>query len=58
MRTHKVIGIYDDLALQGRIIRKDQAGLRILLDLAKQDKAAAIAAIKDVLAQLAPDGGA
>jgi len=52
VRTHKVIGIYDDLALQGRIIRKEQAGLRILLDLAKQDKAAAIAAIKDVRAQL------
>jgi adenylate cyclase len=52
IRTHKVIGIYDDLAVEGRIIRKEQAGLRILLDLAKQDKAAAIAAIKDVLAQL------
>jgi adenylate cyclase len=52
VRTHEVVGIYDDLARQGRIIRKEQAGLRILLDLAKQDKAAAIAAIKDVLAQL------
>ena len=39
-------------AEQGRIIRKEQDGLRILLDLDKQDRASAIQAIKDVLSQL------
>jgi len=52
VRTHKVVGVYDDLAAQGRIVRKEQDGLRILLDLTKQDKAAAIEAVEDFLAEL------
>jgi hypothetical protein len=52
VRTHKVVGIYDDLASQGRIIRVEQDGLRLLLDLAKQDKASAIQAIEDFLSEL------
>jgi hypothetical protein len=51
VRTHKVAGIYDDLASQGRIIRVEQDGLRLLLDLAKQDKASAIQAIEDFLSE-------
>jgi adenylate cyclase len=50
--TYRVTGIYDDLARQGRIIRKEQDGLRIVLDLAKQDRAVAVAALKEVLAEL------
>ncbi len=52
MRTYSVVGLYDDLAEQGRIIRKDEDGVRVLVDLKKGDKAAAIKAIKDVLSQL------
>lgn len=52
VRTHRVIGIYDDLVEQGRIIRREQDGLRILLDLAKQDKAAAVRAVEDFLSDL------
>ncbi len=52
IRTYKVSGIYDDLVEEGRIIRKEQAGLRILLDLDKQDTASAIEAIEDILSQL------
>jgi adenylate cyclase len=52
VRTYSVVGLYDDLAEQGRIIRKEQNGLHILLDLDKQDRASAIKAIKDVLSQL------
>ena len=48
----RVVGIYDDLVEQGRILRKEQDGLRILLDLEKQDKAKAIAAIEDFLSEL------
>ncbi len=33
VRTYSVVGLYDDLAEQGRIIRKEQDGLSILLDL-------------------------
>ncbi len=52
MRTYSVVGLYDDLAEQGRIIRKEQDGLSILLDLDKQDRASAIEAVEDVLSQL------
>ncbi len=52
VRTYSVVGLYDDLAEQGRIIRKEQDGVRVLGDLKKGDKADAIQAIKDVLSQL------
>jgi class 3 adenylate cyclase len=52
VRTYSVVGLYDDLAEQGRIIRKDEDGLRIHLDLDKKDRASAIQAIEDVLSQL------
>ena len=52
IRTHKVTGIYDARTLHGRMMRLEQDGLRILLDLTRQDKASAVAAIKDFLAQL------
>ena len=52
VRTYSVVGLYDDLAEQGRIIRRDEDGLRIHLDLDKKDRAGAIKAIKDVLSQL------
>ncbi len=40
------------MAEQGRIIHKDEDGVRISVDLKKGDKAQAIQAIKDVLSQL------
>jgi class 3 adenylate cyclase/HAMP domain-containing protein len=52
VRTYSVIGFYDDLAEQGRIIRKEQDGVRVLVELKKGDKAAAIQAVEDVLSQL------
>ena len=52
VRTYSVVGLYDDLAEQGRIIRKEQDGVRVLVDLKTGDKAAAIRAVEDVLSQL------
>ena len=55
MRTYSVVGLYDDLAEQGRIIRKEQDGLALEIDrdkLTKKGKADAIKAIKDALSQL------
>ena len=52
VRTYSVVALYDDLAEQGKIIHKEQDGVRLLVDLKKGDKAAAIKAIKDVLSQL------
>jgi adenylate cyclase len=43
IRAYKVLGLYDDLADEGIVIREEQDGFRFLLDLQKHDKAAAIA---------------
>jgi len=55
VRTYSVVGLYDDLAEQGRIIRMEQDGLALVIDrdkLTKKGKAEAIKGIKDVLSQL------
>jgi hypothetical protein len=52
VRTYSVVGLYDDLAEQGRIIRKEQGGVRVLVDMQKGDKAGAIRAVEDVLSEL------
>ncbi len=55
VRTYSVIGLYDDLVEQGRIIRRDQAGLALAIDrnkLTKKGKAEAIKALEEAVAQL------
>jgi len=55
VRTYSVVGLHDDLAEKGRVIRKEQEGLALAIDrdkLTKKGKAEAIKAIKDVLSQL------
>ncbi len=52
VRTYGVVGLYDDLVEQGRIISRDQEGLALKIDRDKLTKAEAIKAIKGVLSQL------
>jgi PAS domain S-box-containing protein len=55
VRTYSVVGLYDDLAEQGRIIRKEQDGLALVIDrnkLTKKGKAEAIKALEEATAQL------
>ncbi len=55
VRTYSVVGLYDDLAEQGRIILRDQAGLALKIDqdkLTKKGKAEAIKALEEAVAQL------
>ena len=52
MRVYRVIGIYDELDNDDRIIREERDGLRLLVDLTKGDQASAIAAVENVLARL------
>ncbi len=55
VRTYRVVGLYDDLAEQGRIIRKEQEGLALVIDrnkLTKKGKAEAINALEEAVAQL------
>ena len=52
VRNYKVLGLYDDLVAGGSVIREEEDGLRILLDLQKQGKARAISTMEAVLARL------
>jgi class 3 adenylate cyclase len=55
VRTYSVVGLYDDLAEQGRIIRRDQDGLALVIDrnkLTKKGQLEAIKALEEAVAQL------
>ncbi len=55
VRTYSVVGLYDDLAEQGKIIRKEQDGLALAIDrdkLTEKGKAAAIKALEEAAAEL------
>jgi adenylate cyclase len=52
IRNYKVVGLYDDLIEQRKVIREEREGLRLLLDLQKQDKASAIEALEKIILQL------
>jgi hypothetical protein len=52
VRTYRVVGLYDDLVEQGRVIQEERDGVRVTVDMKTGDKSAAIQAIKDVLSRL------
>ena len=52
VRCYKVLGLYDELVRQGSVIREEEDGLRLLLDLKKQDRAHAIEVLESVLTRL------
>ncbi len=52
INNYKVVGSYDELVEEGSVILQEREGLRVLVDLTKQDKSEAIAALKEVLSQL------
>ena len=52
VRVYRVVGIYDELENEGRVIRDERDGFRLLVDLTKGDQASAFAAVEDVLARL------
>jgi len=52
IRCYKVLGLYDDLVDQGSVIREEQDGFKLLLDLKKRDRAEAIAALEAIVSRL------
>ena len=52
VRNYKVVERFDDMIEKGTVIREEQAGLRILLDLRRLDKARAIEALDDIVSRL------
>ena len=57
VRCYKVLGLYDDLAEEGSVIREESDGFKVLLDLQEQDRAAAVAALEAIVARLKASGG-
>lgn len=57
VRCYKVLGLYDDLAEEGSVIREESDGFKVLLDLQKRDRAAAVAALEAIVAKLKASGG-
>jgi adenylate cyclase len=58
INTYKIVGTYDELIEKGRVVLQERKGLRLLVDLTKQNKAEAIAILEEVLVQLKNDGAA
>jgi adenylate cyclase len=52
VRNYKILGLYDELVERGRVIREEHDGVHILLNLGRQDKAAALEALESVLSRL------
>jgi len=52
INTYKIVGTFDDLVETGKIFLQERKGLRVLVDLSKQDKSEAIAILEGVLTQL------
>jgi adenylate cyclase len=55
VRTYKVVGIYDELEGEGRVIRRDQTGLKLEIDranLSPEEREAAVRALEEAAAQL------
>lgn len=52
VRNYKVLDRIDDMVVQGRAIREEQDGLRVLLDLQKLDKPSAVRTLENILARL------
>ncbi len=52
INNYKVVGTFDELVDEGRVVLRESDGLRVLVDLTKQDKSEAIAVLEEVLSQL------
>jgi len=52
INTYKIVGAYDELVESGKIVMQERDGLRVLVDLSRQDRSEAIKILEEVLAQL------
>ena len=55
---YKLVGTYNDLVKDGRVVLEERDGLHVLVDLTKQDRSDVIEILQDILTQLRrPSGG-
>ena len=52
VRCYRILGLYDDLAQEGSVIREEKDGFKFPLNLQKHDKAQAIATLEMILSRL------
>jgi len=52
VRNYKVLDRIDDMVEQGKAIREEQDGMKVLLDLQKLDKASAVKALENIVSRL------
>jgi hypothetical protein len=52
VRNYRVLDRIDDMVVQGKAIREERDGLRVLVDLQKLDKASAAKALENILSRL------
>jgi class 3 adenylate cyclase/PAS domain-containing protein len=52
IKTYKIVGTYNELVEKGHVVLQERKGLRVLVDLTKQDKSEAITILEEVLSQL------
>ena len=52
IRCYKVLGLYDDFAQEGQLIREEQEGFKFMLDLSKHNKQTAISTLEAILRRL------
>ncbi len=61
VRTHRVVGLYDDAGVEGRVIRQEQDGFLLVIDQRKltgKQRAEAVRALKEAAGRLGePDPG-
>ena len=52
INTFKVVGTFDELVTSGRFVLQEREGVRVLIDLSKQDRTEAISVLEEVLSLL------
>jgi len=52
IKTYKLLGTYQELVDEGRVVLQEREGLRVLVDLTKQVSSEAIKVLEEVLAEL------
>jgi class 3 adenylate cyclase len=52
IRNYKVVGAYDELIAEGRLLRKQKAGIKLEVDLRRHDRAEAIETIEAFLTEM------
>ena len=54
---YKIVGTFDDLVKEGKVVLEERDGLHVLVDLTKQDSSDVIEILQGILTRLKPSEG-